>query len=226
MPALPDVPGVLRYDLFYQVGSDLQARSRLFFSYTGGPPSNGDCTTLATTAAVDAGINLAVYMNVEDDILGAEVTDLTTPTSGRGSHFATVAGSVADPPLAASACVLVNYTIGRRYRGGKPRTYFRLGAASDLQTPQTWKSTSTTNWLAAINAWINNIKASSAGTTAISQHVSVSYYSGFTAVTNPITGRTRDVPKVRSVAIAPDVVLSNAINPKVASQRRRDLHSV
>ncbi|MGH9123011.1 MAG: hypothetical protein ACRDYC_13890, partial [Acidimicrobiales bacterium] len=57
---------------------------------------------------------------------------------------------------------------------------------------------------------------------------SISYYKGFTSVLNPVTGRTRDVPKVRAGADLPvpiDTVTALIVNPKPGSQRRRQLHS-
>jgi hypothetical protein len=55
------------------------------------------------------------------------------------------------------------------------------------------------------------------------QLVSVSYYEGFTSVTNPITGRTKDVSKLRTGGPVVDVVSAIIVANGPKSQRRRNL---
>jgi len=67
----------------------------------------------------------------------------------------------------------------------------------------------------------NDFLAAASGTTTITAWVSISQYAGFTAVQNVITGRWRNVPKPRTVAIAPDNINTFHLDLKPASQRRR-----
>lgn len=227
MPPLPDYPGVLRIETFFQVGADLNVRSRMHFMYTGTPPSNAVCTTIAGLINGYGVTDLVPLLANENALAGVAVTDLTTPTSGVGEFLAINAGTRgAGDPLAAEVCALHNLTISRRYRGGKPRIYWPIGIGSDLNSPSAWKGASITAFEVGLNDYIISIIGTSSSGTVFGPFVSISYYDGFTSVLNPITGRTRDVPKVRSVAIAPDPITTLAINPKPGSQRRRQQHSV
>ena len=55
--------------------------------------------------------------------------------------------------------------------------------------------------------------------------VNVSYYEGFEVVTDLRTGRSRDVPQLRPGGPAVDKITGFSINPKLGSQRRRNLHA-
>jgi hypothetical protein len=51
--------------------------------------------------------------------------------------------------------------------------------------------------------------------------VNVSYYNGFTVVTNPTTGRARNVPTLRGTPVV-DTVTGIVARVQVGSQRRRN----
>lgn len=225
MPALPDQPGILKITLLYSVGEDIAALCRFFLQYGGTPPSNASCVTIATTIRASHVTRLNPYMSSANSILGATVTDLTSPTSGFGEDLATTAGGLTANPLPAEACLLINLELARRYRGGKPRIYLPLGDSGELLDPTKWTTTFQNNVHTAFQLFVDDLVAITTGGITISGLANISYYSGFTAVVNPITGRTRDVPKVRSAAIAPDPITNFSVNPRVASQRRRQLHS-
>jgi hypothetical protein len=70
-------------------------------------------------------------------------------------------------------------------------------------------------------AYFAAVIGSTAGSTTITEHVNVSYYSGFTAVENPITHRWKNVSNPRSTPVV-DNIQSWAIAGHVASQRRRN----
>ncbi|MGO9750265.1 MAG: hypothetical protein ACLP8S_05560 [Solirubrobacteraceae bacterium] len=55
--------------------------------------------------------------------------------------------------------------------------------------------------------------------------VNVSYYEGFQVVTDPLTGRSRNVSQLRSEGPVVDRITGFSINPKLGSQRGRNLHS-
>jgi len=222
MPTLPDVPQTLRCTFQWEISGDTAAIDRLFYTYTGGPPSAADCNTLASGLYTNLIGALGNQFVGDVLLLGVEVVDLTTPTSFSGAHAASTPGTRPGGALGAGTAVLMNLHITRRYRGGKPRTYWPFFADTDLLTEQLWQGGSTATLLADLNTWNTNNKALTAGTTALQNLVNVSYYHGFTAVVNPITGRTRDVPTPRAIALI-DVVNSLSVNPNVASQRRRTL---
>ena len=221
MPALPDYPEVLKIRTGFVVGSDTEVSVSQHFVYSGTAPSDTVCTTISSDIIGFANTSLASVLSSENSISYVSVQDLSTATAGYGETVTAYDGVETGAPLPASTCVLASAHIARRYRGGKPRNYWPLGTATDLLNPSAWATASVTAFDTQIAAYINSIVGYSEAGTTIGAWVSISYYEGFTAVTNPITGRTRDIPNVRSVAIAPDTVLSMAISPRPATQRRR-----
>jgi hypothetical protein len=226
MPALVDQPNVLKAEFLFHVGGDLDVSTRLYFKYSGTAPTDAVCTTIA--GAMHAAWDNAWlgHLSNESSIEGVQITDLTSPVSGFGEELSHVLGTASGPPVAGGTALLQNFNIARRYRGGKPRAYWPILIAADLLTPQEWDpsvlATATSEWATSFNGVI--IGSSYSGTTIVEQ-VNVSYYEGFTLVTNPITGRGRNVNKPRTVAIAPDAITGFVLNGKPASQRRRNLHS-
>jgi len=118
VPALPSVPNAIRVDILTNVGADVAALSRIHVAYSGGPPSSADATGLAAALYTIFAATLAPYMHLSDALRGVEVTDLSSPTGGQGSHTQLTIGSLAGQPLPADVCLLASMTIGRRYRGG------------------------------------------------------------------------------------------------------------
>lgn len=224
MPPLANQPGVLRVDHHFTIAEDLAAQCRLFMRYTGAAPSNADLSTFATHLMSLWPGAMASLMTPDKNITGIVVTDLTSPTSAIGSDNTTHAGSLLEAILPAATCTMLNIHIHRRYRGGKPRVYWPFGSETRLQDEQTW----TAAWLALVLTEINAYEAGSAGQVVgpatIAEWVSISQYAGFTAVVNPITGRTRDVPNPRPVALAPDAATAFSIHPRPTNQRRRALN--
>lgn len=224
MPALPDQPNVLRIDHDFSIGSDASALVRWHYTYSGGAPSDANCVSLAASIYA-AWVTACIALLGDDNYIdGVRVTDLTSPTSGQGVHTASTVGTRSGDPLPAGAAVLVNMPIGRRYRGGKPRSYWPFFTGSDLASPQTWLSGSVTAVAGALEAYDGALESLTAGTTDLAALVSISYYEGFTIrPTPPIAGvRAKNIPTPRSVAIAPDVILALNVSGRVASQRRRN----
>lgn len=223
VPALPPVPATLFVRLRVSLSADLDVLTRFYFSYTGTPPDDATCASFASSILTFAVDEFVPYMPTTSAIEEVEVTDLTSPTAGTGVSASHHAGTAVDQGLPANSAVLINLSIARRYRGGKPRRYLALGTIGDLATPQTWVAGSVTNWLAAFDAFIADCLTLTVAGCNLSQHVNVSYYESFTAVTNPITGRTKDVPKLRVGGPVVDAIVGASVNTKVGSQRRRTL---
>lgn len=224
MPPLPDQPNILKIRMLWDVGDDLHVSTTFHFAYTGTPPTNATCDTIASDIYTPAVTYLVPLFDALTSLEGVTVQDLTSPTSGVGLHMAHTVGTRAGTVLPASTCVLVNLGIGRRYRGGKPRIYFPFGVAADLSAPQAWSPTAVGDFNSGIGDFFGAVAVISVAGCVMAGTQSISQYHGFTAVQNPITGRWRNVPKPRTVAIAPDPILSILVNPKPGSQRRRNLH--
>jgi len=221
MPALPNVPGVLKYVMDFQTEGDLKSQVVHHFSYTGGPPSGANLVTMANSAIAAANSDFLSVMS--DSVLnnGCTITDLTSATANQGvGTTAGSAGTRGTALVSPGTAMVVSHTIARRYRGGHPRTYYPWGVAGDIQTSGVWASAFVTASATAFSSWLTAVLASGAGCT-LAQLVNVSYYAGFQVVTNPITGRSRNVPRVR-VSPVVDTVTGSVGRSKIGSQRRRN----
>lgn len=224
MPALPDVPGVLKCEFLWGIGDDVAALSRIFLAYSGVAPSNGDLITLSDVAVTTFTTDVAALFADSNALLNVVLTDLSSPTGAIGeSTTGPVVGTRgATPLLPGATSVLFNYHLGRRYRGGHPRSYVPMGLASDLTTEQRWASTPLGDFLTGwedLFAFYTGSVWAGGGTI---ENVNVSYFEGFTPVQNPITLRWRNVPKVRPTPLV-DVVAAVEANPAPAFQSRRGL---
>lgn len=224
MPALPNVPQVVKCNLFWKVYGDAAAQTVLYFTYTGGAPSAANCSS--TASGIVSAAETHFQSLTATTVVGmdeAMITDLSSATGGQGTGGTPWVGSRSGSPLPPATAVLVNHQINRRYRGGKPRSYLPLGTSADTASTGEWSSGFVSSVDTAWGAFISDVLALSAGI-SFTQFSNVSYYSGFTVVTNPTTGRARNVAKVRTVPIV-DHVVSHTTNIKISSQRRRNRNS-
>jgi len=223
MPAYPPVPNVLRVDLHWAIGGDPLADTRLHFKYSGGPPAVADVTAFATDSNSAAVAQLVALLAADRSFLGTKVTDLSSDTGAQGEVAVSDPGTLTGTGLAPGSSALVNYPIDRRYRGGKPRSYFPFGDNTKLATTGLWLATWVTDFENAVNAYINLMNGKSSGSTSITTLVNVSYYKGFTSVQNPVTMRWRNIPTLRATPVVDDVAPSSALGSVVVgSQRRRN----
>lgn len=220
MPALPPVPGVMRLTLKHTLGSDIDAVVRLYFQYTGSAPTATTLTTMCGTIATAWGTGIKADAPSDCTLATVELQDLATSTGATGQTNPATAGTRAGGVLPAQTCALINYTVSRHYRGGKPRSYLPYLTQSDILTGQTWVVASINGLATAWQTFITAIIAAGAGGTTIANQCNVSFYSGFTVVTNPVTGRARNVAKPRVTPLV-DAITSMAGSPRFATQRRR-----
>jgi hypothetical protein len=222
VPALPDVPGVIRCEVDFLVGSDAAALTRWYMAYSGAPFVPGSCAGFAGNLISEAGTILASMMHSDTSVTEARVTDLSSATGDAGSSSTTTAGTRSGAALPASAAVLLNATVGRRWRGGKPRGYWPLGTATDLLTRQTWESASQAAFLSALETVVTHLSGEANGGSVIGAPVNVSYYGPPNRTLTGSTGRVRTVSTVRAIPLV-DAITGYGVNVHVASQRRRDL---
>lgn len=221
MPALPAVPNVVKCAVGFKVYGDLDVTSTVYLGYSGGAPDTADAATIAGSLFTAAGSAYAGLLDEESALTSVKITDLSSSTGGEAVHNGNVAGTRSGAILAGATCVLMNYTIGRRYRGGKPRNYFPFGVGPDLGSRQAWSPSFTTAVDSAWSTWIAAAIGATGGSTTITDHVNVSYYEGSRVVTSPTSGRARNVPIVRTAPLVNTVVSATA-SATPASQRRRN----
>lgn len=82
-----------------------------------------------------------------------------------------------------------------------------------------WSADFTAATQTAVEGFFTELAGLTVGAMGTLAHVNVSYYAGFTNITNS-SGRTRAVPKYRDAAVL-DNVESYAVKAEIGSQRRR-----
>jgi hypothetical protein len=222
MPALPDVPSVVRINLDFALSETLRGGVRQFWSFSGGPPSIANLEQLATDVSTTYDSEFAPLTPANYALKEVVCTDLTSDTSAQGLWSGTVQGTRSGANLPEDVAVLQSFTIARRYRGGKPRTYWPFGTITDLSADGTvWDTELIT---AVTDAW-NTFKADLLALTGIgitiTDHVNVSYYSGFASVQNPVTKRWRNIPTPRTGDAVVDGITGFVVDSFPGSQRRR-----
>jgi len=131
MPARPPVPGVIRVELLWtQSGSP--CANIFHVAYTGGPPVATDLSSLA------GAIQYAVFANIGSALPASTIstecicTDIATDSGEVGSVSPADPGTNATAAISAGSAFLTDWQIARRYRGGKPRTYWPAPAIGEL----------------------------------------------------------------------------------------------
>jgi hypothetical protein len=221
MPPLPSPGLVVRISWETEDDSGVPAGSRAFFSYHGSAMTQGVANGLAAAVVTAWGDNIAPIVATTDTLTSVTVQDLSSDTGVVAETTATTAGSGSGNAMPPNIAININHVIARRYRGGKPKTFLRAGTVSDVHATlkNEWSAafiaTATTAW----QAFVSDVLAASGAN--LSNIVNVSWYQGFTPVLNPVTGRTRDVAKLRADGPITDVVTDAIVRPKFGSQRRR-----
>lgn len=221
MPALPAVSDVLRIQFKWTSSADTDLLTRIYWQYSGTAPTNGQLATMASTLAANMNTDFAGYWHSDVTLTECIITDLSSATAATGSASVSHAGTLTGTELPAGVAMMVNFSVARRYRGGKPRIYLPFGSSSEMATTQTWSSTFVNNvtseWggLQANIATAVNVWGSSVG------QVNVSYYKGFAPFLEP-SGRYRNISTLRTGGPVVDTITNATANTRFASQRRRN----
>ena len=221
MPPLPDVPNVIKAIMKFTLAEDVDVVNILHFEFTG-TASSADLDSFASALSTSFHTRFGGHLTEDLSITSVETIDLTTTSSSTGLDSTTRAFTGSGAPLAAETAIVVSHHISRRYRGGKPRTYIAGALAGDLTDEQLWDPVNVGIWKTDWDNFINDV-LTSYGSLNVDNLVNVSYYSGFDVVISPITGRARNVPRLRVGGPVIDGVNASSINPRPGSQRRRGL---
>jgi hypothetical protein len=220
VPALPSPGLVVRIAFSISDESGIPAGSRFYASYHGSPPDQAIVDSIATGVASAWNSDLASMTATTDTLDLVEVQDLSSDTGLVGTATPSDAGTRSGTALPASIAANIQHVIGRHYRGGKPKTFLRSGVIGDLHasSSNTWSDAFIAAEKTAWQAFVGSVLGISGAN--LSNVVNVSYYSGFTSVLNPVTGRTRDVPKQRDTPVV-DIITDAVVHARLGSQRRR-----
>jgi hypothetical protein len=220
VPALPVVPNVVEVRYIFSDAAGQTFGCRQFLKYSAGPPTATTLITLAQNVTTHYVSALLGYQSNEVALEEVIATDLASAAGARGSYSANNDGGNSNKIPSLGTCTVIDFEINRRYRGGKPRIYLPIGTIDQCTTSTTWQA----SYVSAINAAWSTFQAAVLADTytgfALEDNVNVSYYEGFTLVTNPITGRGKNVAKIRSAPLV-DNIVGHTTRTILGSQRRR-----
>ena len=215
LPASPCV----RVSMDYLQLDAFVAVSRFFLSYAGSPPSGANCVTLATDVMTAWVAHLSPLIDTDYGLVEVDVLDIGTDSGLSGQWTGNETATRSGVSLPSQCAVNVEYNIERRYRGGKPRMFLPSAVQTDLQDADHWNVTFIDEANAGMAAFFAELEALSIGSLGTLAHVNLSYYKGFTNLTNS-SGRERAVPTYRDAALL-DTVVGYSCKALMGSQRRR-----
>lgn len=220
MPALPVVPKVIKTALIWSDGINTDIVTRFYIEYGGSAPGPSDLNSYCASVRAGYAALLAADTSAALTLGRVHAIDLSSATGAEGDDSTSVVGTATDPPNALDVSVVVSYEFARRYRGGHCRGYWPLLTSAQLANPQRWDGTAVSNLHTDLESFFADVLAAGwSGAGTLSQ-VNVSYFHGFTVVTNPTTGRARNVPTVRATPLV-DAITSRIVRSHVGTQRRR-----
>jgi len=133
------------------------------------------------------------------------VADLGSVTGAVGINTTAITGTGSVSAITPnSACAVVSWKIGIRYRGGKPRTYFPIGSAASLVNGVGLPAAHVTSLKAAAAGFITDVNTFTSGTILVT-FASVSYF---------------HQGQLRPTGI-PYPIVGSDVHNRVDSQRRR-----
>ena len=185
------VDGVIRAEVLWNQGG-LPAANILHVGYSGGAPIATDCLEVSGAITGALAATLLADMPTTTVLVGCTSTDLGSLTGATATNTVGLAGTGGSSELPASACVLVDWLISRRYRGGHPRTYWPGADAGSLMTPSAWNTDIATDWSTCMTALLAAVTGIETGAITLNGLVNVSYVDAdawrVTNVVDPITG--------------------------------------
>lgn len=219
MPPLPPHAGLLKIVIHWGLPSGGFSTTGLHWAYTGSVPTAAAANAIAASVRTSAVTQFLPRLTTDRTLQNVTVTDLSSSSGVVGLAAASSGGARPTPGISVNDALVVDYLIGRRYRGGKPRSYYPFGADADQLGGNQWTTAFVTEMNNAVTAFTAAVVGVSSGGTILSSPLSVSYYSGFTTYTGS-GGR----PKVRAT-LRPtpllDPITSHAVLKRIGSQRRR-----
>jgi hypothetical protein len=215
MPALPPVPNVLQVAT---LTSD--AVTRFFIQYAGSAPSAAQLITWNGSVQSAWTTNIVPLYDPSYHLTQIQTIDLTSPTSAVALTTMNVAGTRTGGQLPQELAAVTSYKISRRFRGGHSRGYWLMGTKTDVGGSEQWAGAFVTAVNSGVAAFFTALFAAGWSGAGALTHVAVSRYKGFTVVTDPVTGRARNIPTVRATPVV-DAVTGVVCQPFYGTQRRR-----
>ncbi len=221
MAAPPVEPNVVRFQLQWSIGSDNNAITGLKYTYAGGPPTAADLNNLCAGVYGLWGPLTATWATPAVSLNGVAAQDLGSSTGASGIHTQVTIGARTGNPIPPANAVLVNYTVARRYRGGKPRSYLPFMSGSDTTAAGRWGGSEITALSSALATLFTATLALTSSGVTLTDHVNVSLYEGTTVSEHGSPARAENVPTYRSSALV-EPITSFSVSLIPSTQRRRN----
>jgi len=205
MPPLPPVASCVKTQLYWDNGASKNASSHLYWHFTGGAPSTTDLAAFANLVGTQWGSHMVAQTPNNVTLKEVIAEDLSPGANVPGVATMSTPGTYPTTAMTAETAVLINLTVARRYRGGKPRLYLPGGVSAQLNNQVSWQGTFVSAYRAAFNSFLSGILAGVTPPPAVDYLSTVSYHSG---------GALRGTP-------LQEKVLDWEVNAIPGSQRRR-----
>jgi hypothetical protein len=137
--------------------------NRYNYRYGGSPPTATNCFTIATDINSQWVIHMKPVVSNEFFLQRVDVTDLGTADGATNYYGVPQGGAVAATVLPPNDCIVIQHHIGRRFRGGHPRTYLSGVAESDVTNDGHLVGGVGSAWLTAFQGFVNAIAAINVG---------------------------------------------------------------
>jgi hypothetical protein len=177
--ALPSPGKVLKLQFVYAIGPTTNTAMNVFhFSYTGGPPGASDVVTLAALFGTNFPAYFGTNWPASTHLTEIICTDLSGPGGFQGASAQSIVGAGPTAGETANQCMVIQFLVPARYRGGHPRIYLPGPSTPNLQDATSWSPTVASAQATTWGSYMNTMANKTAGTTVLNQHVAVSYYQG------------------------------------------------
>jgi hypothetical protein len=220
-PLLPTPSGVLRIRYVFNEGAHTAFGSKHDQAYTGTAPTTSDMAELIPLLAGFYETHLVGLQSSDVGLNTIEIRDQANPSTVPATEAVTVDGTRApgQDDVGRAACLI--YRPDRSYRGSRPKSFWPWGIQADTTGSSQWASAFQSEVNTAWAAYQSAIAGTPFGGSTLRQQVGISYFERpYTPVTNPTTGRVRNVPTTRTPPLVTNI-LTAELTPVFGSQRRR-----
>jgi hypothetical protein len=176
-----------------------------------------DLTTLANTLFNSFNTRLKAFFPTTVSFQSVQTVDLTnaTPATGASTGAAYAGGSTSN--FTANVCILINFHIAARYRGGHPRTYLPTPYAAASSDGRTVTPSAVTSYQNGFVGMVGDVVTALPGSGGGAANHCVPLY-GYTYTDVPTK---KKYLKQKTSLLQTVTVSSYSTHPVLASQRRR-----
>lgn len=213
------VPGVAHTTLSGMIGVNPWAVTHHWKAGSSITPwTTADITLLATTVFTAWVTQMKAQTDSVTSVNSVNAIDLTN-SAGVGVLYTPAAstGTRTGAILPSSACMVMQNRIAARYRGGHPRTFWRVGVEPDLANEYAWTPAYLTSVATSVANWVGLVRAPAYSFgTGVLNHVIPRYTYAYTD-----DAAHHKYKKTRTGLLSVDTVQSYFGVPTIGSQRRR-----